>query len=40
MLRDRGYRFVTVNELLADGTPVRAAPRPWFWEAGFNCPPG
>lgn len=38
MLRERGYRFVSIDELLADGAPVRASPRPWFWETGFNCP--
>jgi len=40
MLRDRGFGFVTVEELLADGTPVRAVPRPLFWQKGFGCPAG
>ena len=38
LLRDAGYRVVTVGELLATGTAVRAVPRPWFWQSGFTCP--
>jgi peptidoglycan/xylan/chitin deacetylase (PgdA/CDA1 family) len=40
LLRARGYDFVTVDELLTAGTPVRAVPRLWFWQTGFNCPSG
>jgi peptidoglycan/xylan/chitin deacetylase (PgdA/CDA1 family) len=38
LLQDAGYRVVTVGDLLAMGTPVRAIPRPWFWQSGFTCP--
>ena len=38
ILKQRGSQLVTVSELLAAGTPVRAAPRPWFWQSGFSCP--
>jgi peptidoglycan/xylan/chitin deacetylase (PgdA/CDA1 family) len=37
-LADRGYRFVSVGELLAAGDPVAATRRPWFWQSGFTCP--
>ena len=37
-LRDRGFAVVSVGELLTMGTPVRADPRPWFWQTGFSCP--
>ena len=40
ILKQRGYQLVTVSELLAAGTPVRATPRPWFWQSGFSCPTG
>jgi peptidoglycan/xylan/chitin deacetylase (PgdA/CDA1 family) len=38
-LRASGFRFVPVTELLAEGSKVRATPRPWFWQSGFACPP-
>ena len=34
----RGFQVVTVSRLLELGTSVRAEPRPWFWQSGFNCP--
>jgi peptidoglycan/xylan/chitin deacetylase (PgdA/CDA1 family) len=37
LLRSDGYRVVTVGELLDMGKPVRAVPRPWFWQSGFTC---
>lgn len=37
-LRAQGYRFVTLDELLQSGSPVRAVPRPWFWQTGYACP--
>jgi peptidoglycan/xylan/chitin deacetylase (PgdA/CDA1 family) len=37
-LRDRGFDVVTVSELMTMGRPVRAEPRPWFWQSGFSCP--
>lgn len=37
-LAARGFQVVTVGRLLALGTPVRAEPRPWFWQSGFSCP--
>jgi peptidoglycan/xylan/chitin deacetylase (PgdA/CDA1 family) len=37
-LRASGFRFVPVTELLAQGSKVRARPRPWFWQSGFACP--
>jgi peptidoglycan/xylan/chitin deacetylase (PgdA/CDA1 family) len=37
-LAQQGYRVTTVSDLFARGTGVRAAPRPWFWQAGFSCP--
>lgn len=40
ILTQRGYRLVTVSELLAAGTHVDATPRPWFWQSGFSCPKG
>jgi peptidoglycan/xylan/chitin deacetylase (PgdA/CDA1 family) len=38
LLLDGGYRVTTVGDLLATGAPVRATPRPWFWQRGFECP--
>jgi peptidoglycan/xylan/chitin deacetylase (PgdA/CDA1 family) len=38
-LRASGFRFVPTTELLAEGSKVRATPRPWFWQSGFACPP-
>lgn len=38
LLREAGYRVVTVGDLLNIGTSVRAVPRPWFWQRGFTCP--
>ncbi|MEA2551449.1 MAG: peptidoglycan-N-acetylglucosamine deacetylase [Actinomycetota bacterium] len=37
-LVSRGFRIVSVGDLLAQGSPVRAVPRRWFWESGFTCP--
>jgi peptidoglycan/xylan/chitin deacetylase (PgdA/CDA1 family) len=37
-LAARGFRVETVGRLLELGTPVRAEPRPWFWQSGFSCP--
>jgi peptidoglycan/xylan/chitin deacetylase (PgdA/CDA1 family) len=39
-LRADGYRVVSVGELLKNGQPVQASPRPWFWQSGFTCPSG
>jgi peptidoglycan/xylan/chitin deacetylase (PgdA/CDA1 family) len=33
-----GYRVVPVNELLNQGPGVKAKPREWFWQSGFECP--
>jgi peptidoglycan/xylan/chitin deacetylase (PgdA/CDA1 family) len=38
LLREDGYRVVTVGDLLDMGKPVRSIPRPWFWQSGFTCP--
>ena len=38
-LHASGFRFVPVTELLAEGSKVRAMPRPWFWQSGFACTP-
>jgi peptidoglycan/xylan/chitin deacetylase (PgdA/CDA1 family) len=38
LLREAGYRFVTVSGLLQMGSPIHAQPRPWFWQSGFRCP--
>lgn len=38
-LHASGFRFVPTTELLAEGSKVRATPRPWFWQSGFACPP-
>jgi peptidoglycan/xylan/chitin deacetylase (PgdA/CDA1 family) len=38
LLREEGYRVVTVGDLLDRGEPVRSVPRPWFWQNGFTCP--
>lgn len=37
LLREHGYRIVTVGDLLETGRPVRSVPRPWFWQSGFAC---
>jgi peptidoglycan-N-acetylglucosamine deacetylase len=37
-LEDRGYRFVSIGQLLAAGDAVAATRRPWFWQSGFTCP--
>lgn len=37
-LKEKGFSFVSVGSLLEEGDPVRAQPRPWFWQDGFNCP--
>lgn len=39
LLRSDGYQIVSVGTLLERGNPVLAAPRPWFWQSGFTCPP-
>ena len=38
LLREGGYRVARVGDLLDHGTPVRSAPRPWFWQSGSTCP--
>lgn len=38
LLATRGFRVLTVSDLLGRGTPVRAEPRTWFWQSGFECP--
>ncbi len=37
-LKAKGFEVTTVSDLLGTGTPVKAEPRPWFWQTGFNCP--
>ncbi len=37
-LQERGFEVTSVGELLGMGNPIRARPRPWFWESGFTCP--
>jgi peptidoglycan-N-acetylglucosamine deacetylase len=37
-LESPGFRVVTVGRLLQLGAPIRAEPRPWFWQSGFTCP--
>lgn len=37
-LRARGFQVVGVSDLLTLGTQVRAIPRAWFWQTGFDCP--
>lgn len=36
-LQEAGYELVSVGQLLQSGHPVRAVPRPWFWQQGFSC---
>lgn len=40
LLDAQGIEVTTVGDLLREGTPVSAVPRPWIWQSGFSCPDG
>jgi peptidoglycan/xylan/chitin deacetylase (PgdA/CDA1 family) len=37
-LKAKGYRIVSVGELLMEGRPVRPGRGRWIWDADFTCP--
>lgn len=37
-LKARGYRILSVGELLRVGRPVRSSRSRWIWDADFTCP--
>jgi peptidoglycan/xylan/chitin deacetylase (PgdA/CDA1 family) len=36
-LKAKGYRIVSVGELLREGPPVRSERGPWIWDADLTC---
>jgi peptidoglycan-N-acetylglucosamine deacetylase len=37
-LRSNGWTVTSYSDLLASGSVMRAKPRWWFWQTGFDCP--